>query len=331
MSAVLTAEQVEHLVLLATRAPSVHNSQPWRVVVAEAGLEVCADRTRQLSVIDPLGRQLLLSCGALVHHLVVAAEAMGLRTDVTVLPEPGSDVVASLRFEHHDGAPAELEVARAEAILHRVTVRQRFAGEPVASPVVDALRLAVERAGATLAQVRDRDRVAVDVLVAAAERDLLADSRYPGELEAWVFDPALDGERPDGIPVTALDLGVGRAEDAPGRQFLAAPSPPRELAVAERPTLLVLATTGDEALDWVRAGMGLSALLLEAAGRHLVAQPLGQVTDVGQERARLRVELGLVGVPQLLLRLGRAESTTHLQTARRPVESVLRWAAPQTG
>lgn len=42
-------------------APSVHNSQPWRFAVHDC-LEVFADRTRALLVINPAARELHISC-----------------------------------------------------------------------------------------------------------------------------------------------------------------------------------------------------------------------------------------------------------------------------
>jgi hypothetical protein len=186
----------------------------------------------------------------------------------------------------------------------------------------------VEEQGVVLAEVRAEDRVALDVLVDHAERELLSDDGYRHELRSWVFDPVRDGERADGIPVGAVAGGSHRAEELPGRRFVPAADPQREdeLVAAEHPTVLLIATATDQPLDWVRCGMGLSALLIEAAGAGLVAQPIGQVTDVAHERARLRTELGLVGVPQLLLRLGQATEGLGLQTPRRPLDTVLRWA-----
>jgi hypothetical protein len=42
----------------ATLAPSVHNTQPWRLVIKGGELNVFADRSRQLQVLDPTTRQL---------------------------------------------------------------------------------------------------------------------------------------------------------------------------------------------------------------------------------------------------------------------------------
>ena len=71
------AEAVEH----ALRAPSVHNTQPWRWRIDDADgvVELYADRNRHLSATDPDGRDLLISCGAALDHLVVAlAHAVGI-------------------------------------------------------------------------------------------------------------------------------------------------------------------------------------------------------------------------------------------------------------
>jgi nitroreductase len=325
--AVLTAPVAEHLALMASRAPSVHNTQPWRLVVTPDGIDVRADRSRQLAVIDPLGRQLLMSCGALVHHLVVAARAMGMQEHVGLLPaRDDMDLVARVGLEARRSGPQRSDVARAEAILRRSTDRRRFAEAVVTSGAMAPLRRAVEEQGAFLTPVRAEDRVTLDSLVEHAERELLSDEAYRQELASWVFDPAREGERDDGIPVSAVEPGTGRAEELPGRRFVPGGSSEHLLVEPEHPTVLVLSTAGDAPVDWVRCGLALSALLLEAEQHSLAAQPIGQVTDVAYERARLRQDLGLVGVPQLVLRIGRAVEAVGLQTPRRPVERVLSWA-----
>ena len=47
----------------ATLAPSVHNTQPWRLHIRDGRLDVFVDQSRRLRVLDPVGRQLLISCG----------------------------------------------------------------------------------------------------------------------------------------------------------------------------------------------------------------------------------------------------------------------------
>ncbi len=53
---------VDHALRAATRAPSVHNTQPWRFVVAPTSVDLYLDRTRVLTV-DPGAREGRISCG----------------------------------------------------------------------------------------------------------------------------------------------------------------------------------------------------------------------------------------------------------------------------
>ena len=53
---------IRDAVELACRAPSVHNSQPWRWVVDGSTLHLFADVGRLMSAADPLGREIILSC-----------------------------------------------------------------------------------------------------------------------------------------------------------------------------------------------------------------------------------------------------------------------------
>jgi len=44
----IPADQVEYLIAIAARAPSVHNTQPWRFRVTAGALELYADPARRL-------------------------------------------------------------------------------------------------------------------------------------------------------------------------------------------------------------------------------------------------------------------------------------------
>ena len=318
----VSQDELAHLINMASCAPSVHNSQPWRFVPTSDGVLVHADRTRGLAVIDPEGRQLLISCGAALDHLRVAARAIGLDTAVTLLPyadEP--DTVAHVRLT--PGGPATLgEVDAAVSVLHRHTVRGRFADDPVPTPALEAMHEAVEARGTLLRVVRPRELLDVEVLVSRAEQALHRIPAYDEELARWVWDGASVAGRDDGMPFDAVGHGAGRAESLQGRAFRPAPpvavDPP---PVREDPTAVLLSTVGDAPVDWLRAGQALSALLLTATRLGLVAQPIGQVLDLPWSRAALQRSLGTIGAPQLLLRLGvgRAGATSP----RRPLADVV--------
>jgi hypothetical protein len=85
-------------------APSLHHSQPWRFIVHADGLDVRADRTRHLTSIDPLGRELVQSVGAALFNARVALAARGWAVDVQRCPSPDEpDLLAVLHLV--DGPP----------------------------------------------------------------------------------------------------------------------------------------------------------------------------------------------------------------------------------
>ena len=59
-------------------APSVHNTQPWRLVIRPDLLELYADRSRQLAALDPTGRQLIVSCGCALLNARVSSTGGGV-------------------------------------------------------------------------------------------------------------------------------------------------------------------------------------------------------------------------------------------------------------
>jgi hypothetical protein len=312
-------EQLRHVVSAAGLAPSVHNTQPWRFVARADRLELHADPSRQLRVLDPDGRQLHLSCGAALFHARVAARALGLGVQVHLLPDrddPGrlADLVLGA-----GPAATDAEIRLATAILHRHTHRGAFDDRAVPTGVLDALRDAAQAEGARLPQVAADDQLLqLEVLLAGADAMEEKDERYRKELAQWVHHAPL---RADGIPAAAVAAAPGsslRQRDFTGQRTGAvdgsAPAP-------DRPAVVVLTTDDDEPVSWLRAGQALASVLLHAADLGVQAQPLGQVTDILAYRFGLRHALGLAGLPQLVLRMGYAPRTGA--TPRRSVDDVL--------
>src|SRR5690349_13978120 len=98
------AERLRELVKSAVLAPSSHNSQPWifHIPLTCAFIELYADRTRALPVVDPTDRELTMSCGAALLNLRIAARHAGFTDLVAPLPDPDDrDLLARLRL----GAP----------------------------------------------------------------------------------------------------------------------------------------------------------------------------------------------------------------------------------
>lgn len=273
-------------------------------------------------MLDPTGRQLHLSCGAALANARVAARALGLQALVRLLPSDDPDLLATVELVPGPPATAQ-EILVAEAVLTKHTTRQAFSATRLDPALVARLVAVVEAEGAMLRPVRQEEMVELQVLLSRADALEEADPAYRQELAAWVH-PADDGDTgDDGIPSEALAGLGGRGSSLRLRDFtLAAQEQGSGRApVAERPDVAVLTTVGDDPEPWLHAGQALELVLLHAALAGMQAQPLGQVTDTEGPRRRLQAVLGLVGVPQLVLRLGYA--TGDGGTARRALDDVL--------
>lgn len=129
MSAHFPDSETIHTVLsLATRAPSIHYSEPgtagWR---PDQSLHLYGDRSMHLPNTDPDSRDLLLSCGASLHHCVIVLSAFGWQATVHRFPN-SSEPEHLAAVEVYRPAATELDVTLAAAIPRRRTDRQLVAG-----------------------------------------------------------------------------------------------------------------------------------------------------------------------------------------------------------
>src|SRR5205085_997710 len=90
-----------------------------------------------------------------------------------------------------------------------------------------------------------------------------------------------------------------------------------------RPLVGVLATVTDSPDDWLRGGQALMRVLLAAAAAGYAASYLNQPVELPRFRRQLRADLGLLGWPQLVLRLGRPAGPLPPPTPRRPPSELL--------
>jgi nitroreductase len=302
----------------AVAAPSLHNSQPWRFRIRKGGVDVYADRTRQLEVIDPSGRELLISVGAAVFNLRVAIRQQGWVPVVRTWPDPGeSDLVARVR-PGPSAAPDPAVDALAAAIPRRHTNRRPFGRVVVPAAILEELAQAAAMEGAALSIAGAVGRTAILSLVRTAEQRLRAQGRYRAELTDWTR-PA-HGRR-DGVPPQAFGPWAA-LETLPLRDYgLTQPQLQRRDEPFEPyPTILVLSTSGDTPGQWVRAGQALQRVLLVATVHDLAATPMSQPLEIPALR-ELVTDTRTGRWAQVIMRVGYGQPTAV--TPRRPLSEVL--------
>lgn len=289
---------VRTVLALASRAPSVHNTQPWRWLVGEESLHLYSDLDRQLPNTDPDGRDLILSCGAALNHCVIALSAVGWQSNVTRLPNPDDPShLAAIELSRSTADP--VDIALAAAIPRRRTDRRHYNSWAVSIGDVALMAARAARNGVMLCQVEDTGKL--HQLVNQSVWDHM-NHDYLVELTAWSGRYASEA----GVPARNTPQFDPNAR-IPGRLFAgpALSMPSGSSAAEDNAIVLGLGTRNDDRLSQLRAGEATSIVLLTATSMGLASCPVTEPLEVAETREAVRTEtFGDRGYPQMLLRVG---------------------------
>jgi nitroreductase len=325
----LTPDELAVIISAAGRAPSVHNTQPWRFAVQRGAIDLLADSHRQLRIADPDGRELLISCGAALYGMRLGVRKLGYLPAVELLPVPDDPALLARVTAAERATLTAAERELLAAMPHRHTHRGPFDPGPVPARLLDALLADAVDEGAKLTLIEDAGQLDVLASLALLAAGATRSSKVrQAERNQWAR-PAGDVER-DGV--SARSWSAARAAPAgagvglplaglrlPQRDFgqsgllPAGGSPPAATAI--------LTTPADTRQDWLAAGQALHRVLLRAATRWVFASLYTEPLEIPQIRERIRVLFGLDGVPQMLMQFGRAN--TAAATVRRPASELL--------
>lgn len=310
------------------RAPSVHNTQPWRWKVLPDALELRMMLDPQLAATDPENRLVTLSCGAALHHARVALAAEGWTAMVERMPDPNQpELLARLTGFRHTGAdPDAMRLVQCTQVRH--TDRRPVSDEPVPDATLDEIANATGAEGARL-QVLRSDQV-MELAAAAAQAAVVAaaEPELREELAYWTSRAGTGtGLPPEVLPEQAPQTTV------PGRDFGRPGTLPVSPGHDRAAVYGILWNTEDEPDSWLRAGEGLSAAWLTATRLGVSVVPLSGVVEVEGTRQTVRGLLAGLGFPYLALRLGLADPA-HAgppHTPRLPTEQIVDTSAVRGG
>ena len=324
-------EKISFILKYAILAPSGHNTQPWLFkIVGDRTIELYADRTRALPVVDPDDREMIISCGAALGQLRLAANHFGLADITDLLPDTNinPDLLAKVELKEGDTITQKLAQQDAllfEAITKRRSNRSPFESKKLPDDLLVSLKDIARVHGAWLEIVEeDLKKKSIADLISQGDKIQLSDKKFRRELAAWIH-PNRSNSR-DGMPgyahgipdiasyvgpflIRTFDIGKGQA------------AKDTQLATGS-PVLAVLGTDADEPLNWIQTGQVLARILLRARAENVWTSFMDQPIEVPELRLRLREALGrTAGFPQLLMRLGYSKDVKP--TPRRDVDTVV--------
>jgi hypothetical protein len=320
-------EQLRFILNYAILAPSSHNTQPWLFKIDSDAIYLYADRTRNLPVADPQGRELIISCGTAIFNLRIALHHFGYVGKIKTFPDSTNpDLLACIELGDRTQETTD-EKLLFQAIKRRHTNRHDYQDWNVPEALLKLLQKDAIAEGATLHFVKGQiPRSTVAELVAQGDRLQMANADFRNELAAWIRSSSSKSH--DGIPV--YGHGIDEHLDFTAPLFaLVLRTIDMGPSIAERsrkllensPAIVIFGTKYDQPGDWLTVGQALERVLLRAQVVGLSASFLNQPVQVSELRNQLSQLFDYKFYPQIILRLGFGIEVKPTQ--RRSVDEVV--------
>lgn len=279
-----TDDPIEFIVDAARRAPSGGNVQPWRFEADTKEIRFYVVPERSTSSMDVRMRGSYVAVGAALFNARVAAASIKRLGQVQLFPSgPKSDHVATLQLGNaFDAGLAQLQ----PSVPTRAANRRIGRPTSIDSAVVNTLSRGVEREGARLRLVTERDRIdesakilaesdRLRFLIPRVHQEMLSELRWPGrdsldegmDVRTLEMDPASMG---------ALEL-LGRADvmehlsDWRGGQNLGIRT---QMMISSSSGLAVITVPKADPTWYVRGGAAIERFWLSADLQGLAVQPV---------------------------------------------------------
>ncbi|MBI4376450.1 MAG: nitroreductase family protein [Elusimicrobia bacterium] len=342
---------IDELIAHGLAAPSGDNCQPWIFRRRERGVDLIIDSCRGAHFLAMRERPSLISHGAVIENISIAAHARGLDLDVQYPDRMAQDgVTATLDLRERGGPPDPLF----PFIVRRATNRKPYSRRRLAPEARLALVEAARAPGAEFYIREDRiDEIAE--IVSLNEKFLIELRGYHDDLFRWIRWTRGQAEKSrDGLYIKTLELGIGAAGLALLRPWLAA----RGFGALHLTRLLCavsrsicrdsaavgfLQMKGRTERDYLEGGRLLQRIWLTATAQGLSFQPMAGILflverlngdplvfSVPQQKILRQAETALKDLlgwdsgkaPILLFRVGYAEPPSAF-SLRRPAGWVL--------
>ena len=211
------------------QAPSGDNAQPWKFKFLENGINVYLDREADDSFFNVNQIASIISCGAVIENMKIAATLFGLETEIRILPEgeKNRDLMAAVFFKSKDTESDPLS----SIIWERCTNRKDYLKKALPEGEIVKAKEAVSLIpGTRLHIISDRKKIkSIADMVYLADRIRTEHRPLHDHLNKMIrFTIKEAQEKRDGFPLKNLEAGFA------GEIFLKATRPWLVMSSANR-------------------------------------------------------------------------------------------------
>ena len=296
------------------RAPSAHNTQPWRLYYGGDSVKLGYDPSRSLPMSDPTHRDLFLSLGAFVETvLIVCTDA-----EMPVIFNPAIDMQQHTVGEFIEASELYPTKFTLVHVQKRQTSRHQYQSADVA-PIVQSLEADLP-AGIRLHLLQPAD---VLYLYIESDKYMYRQSGISEELYQWLrLDKKdaryyHDGLNADCLVLSPLEARLLNFVLHSKRLWLLRNTPLLQILLhfsadilRDSSRVLALSSHYETFEDILNLGRALQRLWLQLAQADYYTHPLSQIIDCPQTNRRLAEQVGLQQGEQVfsIFRFGQSDT-----------------------
>jgi hypothetical protein len=324
---------------LASLAASSHNTQPWTVKVVEPKhWMIGSDKRRWLPAVDPESRELLLSIGAFIENLSIAAGTLGYQVDVQIIAKNRTDAdLAEIRLKKGETKDFPLE-----KIIRRRTVRNNFLDEEIKADDIKLITKHNPRSCPATAKSphafsphsfyfpknSEQGKYLQEGTIEANRKQAFRDAAQE-ELANWIRWSNKEGKKyRNGLTPESMEIkGIAGfyVRNFYHRQSVLKKSfREQTVDIAAKQAKagggwLVITSQDSDISTLIEYGRVFENMLLKIREKMIAIHPMTQILEENHWKSKVAKEVGLSGEVQWILRIGYLKSYPDPVSLRMPV------------
>lgn len=323
------SEEDFNILYLASLAPSGHNTQPWTIAVkGTKNWIIGSAQKRWLPAVDPENREMMLSIGAFIENLTVAAAIRGYEAEIDIIANScHSTEIAEVRLHKRN---AELKTDR--AMEERRTVRKHILTDMLSEEDISYF-IHNNKNNVFYYPLRSKEGVylsqatlnanKIQILREDVQRELAEWIRW-GDREARNYN---NGLTPDSMEMEGIVRWYAKnflsKKDVLSKTFRDETIKLVEDQVKNCAGWLVVTSENSGISELINAGRVLQSTWLRAHERGIAFHPMTQVLEENLFNRELSKTLGHAGHVQFVVRVGYIKKHLKPVSLRMPIADII--------
>lgn len=321
----------KEILILASLAPSGHNTQPWFVKYREPfHWTICNDKTKWLNGVDPTQRETILSIGAFLQNLEYAANNLGYNCAFDLVASNNEDEeIINVKLCKSANVP-KFEI---EKILHRRTLRSNYLNEIIKK---EDLGYLFENETDFINYFPNTSQEHLYLNTQTIEANKIQSYRDDAqtELANWIRFSNQDVEiYRDGLTTASMEIegfsgwivrNFYDKQSVMKKDFREKSIEQVVDQVSQSAGWLVITSLDNSVLSLLETGKRLQRIWLKVRDKNIAIHPMTQILEEEKTRTMVNDGIGIKENIQFLLRVGYVDNYPEPVTLRRPIDQFVR-------